>query len=170
MKTSWEVRAERFARSIYPYIARYVSQGRSLMDAVYTAVLNYNADKHRNVRVSSGACRVCLITSDYVIKMDYNRRNCSDFGGCYDEYNTYLEVTSDGYGHLLAECSWIHIDGAHIDFLAMERVRGVGKTRVTNWTEEEERYIRRHIGDLHRYNYGRKNGRGVIIDYACNRT
>ena len=107
MKTNYEVRAKKFIQQVADYIENcYVP------DDFNEAIERYNEAKKRHVRVESGACRVVLITSDYVVKIDYNPQKIEIFGGCEDEYEFYQYAKDDGYEYLFAKSQSLYTMGA----------------------------------------------------------
>lgn len=164
MKNDYTVRAMKFIAAIAPYIGGC----RETWD-YRRAVAAFNSDYHRNVKVKSGATRVALITSDYVIKFNYGNR-VRDFGGCGNEVRLYKQAEKDGYAYLLAKITAKIYD--HKTYYIMPLVRGIGKhedTDVWGFLKFDERdWLHAHgVFDLHEYNYGFKNGYPVIIDYAA---
>lgn len=166
MKSSYEVRARHFAHQIYPFIhnCRTPEQYES-------AVNTFNEEKHRKVYVAYGQTRVALITSDYVLKIDYGRKSAI-FGGCEDEYRAYQKVRRDGYSHLFAKISPVMVN--EVVMYIMPRVDKIG-ARYNGWDEaweasdiscDETDYLNDNFFDLHYNNYGRLHGKLVIVDYA----
>lgn len=164
MKNDYIVRAMKFIAAIAPYI-----EGCCDKWDYFRAVERFNHDHHRNVKVSNGATRVALITADYVIKFNYGDRTRL-FGGCRDEVRLYKQAEKDGYEYLFAKITAKVYN--HKTYYIMPLVRGIGKyedTEVTDFLRfDEVCWIRDHrLFDLHEYNYGFKNGRPIIIDYAA---
>lgn len=160
MKSNYIVRAQKFMETFYPYMRKY---------NIEDAVAHFNEDKHRAVQFRCGAVRRVLVTSDYVVKWDYDKRNSKTFGGCRDEYNKYQKVKDDYYGYLFAEITPIKVSNRI--FYVMPRVKSLGYdcdewiTDVLN--ETELAYVNSITGDVHDENWGYLHGRPVIIDYAC---
>lgn len=164
MKNDYIVRAMKFIAAIAPYIENC----RDKWD-YHRAVTMFNSDYNRNVKVASGATRIALITSDYVIKFNYGDKVCY-FGGCRDEVRLYKQAERDGYEYLLAKITAKIYN--HKTYYIMPLVRGIGKYEDTDvWTflkYDECDWLHAHgVFDLHEYNYGFKNGYPVIIDYAA---
>ena len=84
MKSNYIVRAIKFLNKIVPYLDKY--------NSVYTAVAVFNSENRRAVKVEMGAVRYALLTSDYVVKWDYDADNACIFGGCKEEYEIWKEV------------------------------------------------------------------------------
>ena len=76
MKSDYRIRAKKFLKSIFPYIDGYMWD----VDDVMYQVEKYNYDKKRHVLVSCGSARIALITSDYVIKWDYDNDCAEEIG------------------------------------------------------------------------------------------
>jgi hypothetical protein len=66
---------------------------------------------HRHVRVCNGASRIALVTSDYVIKWDYNKRGVSSWGGNVQEVEMYKIAEKAGYSYLFAELTSVWRNG-----------------------------------------------------------
>lgn len=161
MKTNYEVRAKKFIQQIAEYI-----ENCRLPHDFDDAVWRYNEAKKRHVRVESGACRIVLITSDYVVKIDYNPGKIEIFGGCKDEYKFYQHAEDDGYEYLFAKITKFVYNGR--EFYIMPRIGGIGSDRATHWSIDEKEYVYNNVEDLHEWNIGYKNNVGIVIDYACN--
>lgn len=164
MRNSYEVRAERFIHQIYNYICDCKTV-RQFEKAVY----RFNIDHNRKVMFSHGLTRVCFITSDYAVKCNFGSDyDLSCFGGCLSEMAVYDEAVKDGFAYLFAKPTMISYD-SH-DFCIMPRIYGIGRYEEDAYdflTDAENDWVCEHICDLHNGNYGWKNGRPVIFDYAC---
>lgn len=165
MKSDYRVRASRFIKSILPYIENVMFD----VSEVEERVANYNRDKSRKVEVVYGSARIALITSDYVVKWDYDMDCVKDIGGCEDEYNAYLYAKSKGYDYLLAETSLVVIHGQI--FSIMPRIRNIGpqhhKGEINKYlTNDELNWVYNFDRDIHHYNWGIRHGKACLIDYA----
>ena len=165
MKSDYRVRAMNFLRSIFPYIEGCMWD----FDDVKYQVEKYNDDKKRHVLVSCGSARIALITSDYVIKWDYDSGCVNEIGGCDDECRAYREAKRAGYEYLLAEVTPVSYQG--LSFVIMPRIEKVG--RYYNGgniqlflTREEYEWVFKFDKDIHSYNWGIRNGKACLIDYA----
>lgn len=161
MKSDYRSRAAKFLRMIYPYIANC----KEPEDYEY-AVERFNGEKSRHVSMAHGISRIVLITSDYVIKIDYGTTRC--YGICEDEYNFYNFAVKHDKGYLFAEITRKEINGRM--FYIMPRVKGIGKKEeyVQEYLNEEDTdFVETYLYDLHNENYGWKNNYPIIIDYAC---
>lgn len=164
MKSSYEVRASKFVKLIAPFLCECNRVGEYM-----NAVEKFNIRYNRHVIVRFGLSRVALITSDYVIKIDYAD---TAWGGCEKEYNNYQDAKRDGFGYLFAPITPVIVMGRV--FWIMPRIRCIGG-RYNNdndvyeylTTEENDYLWDNEFGDLHSENYGWKNGHPVIVDYAC---
>ena len=169
MSKSWELQAREFADAIYPYIKRRIARKEfyeDFEDVIWNAVYDYKkAHKHNKLRVEAGATRVCIIGREYVLKFDFGD-NIKNFGGCASELEMYKKAKRDGYSHLFAKCFKFVLHG--YTFFAMEKIDHVGNVYKNDWTEDEKKYIRKNVMDMHSYNYGSKDDHVVIIDYAYN--
>ena len=166
MITSYEVRARKFANDIYPYINNCKSPFE-----FETAVSRFNRINHRAVRVAYGQTRVALITSDYVLKIDYGTRS-SLFGGCENEYQAYQKAYHDGFAYLFAKISPVMVKERV--FYIMPRIERIGiefNGFDEAWdvvkSDDERDYLYDNFSDLHHENFGWKHGKPVIVDYAC---
>lgn len=163
MKSSYVDRAQKFVQEM----AEYVSNWKNLSHIGY-GLSQYAYDHpRRKVNMYNGLSRVAIITSDYVIKVDYT--NDDTFGTCETEYNVYQTAKQDNMESLFAAVDKYEYNG--ICFYIMPRIHGVG----TKWqdadcymTEEEIKWCAKHyLWDLHYQNYGFRNGHVCLIDYAC---
>lgn len=161
MKSNYVIRATKFMEQFYPYLYKY---------NIEKAVTLFNNDKHRSVIYRHGIARRVLITSDYVVKWDFDKKNCKVFGGCVDEYNRYLKLKDTNYFYLFAEITPIRIKNR--TFYVMPRVDYLGvdvnKDIYEVLEPDEYDFICDYgIGDIHDENWGYFHGVPLIIDYAC---
>lgn len=167
MKSSMEQRAKKFIQSIYPFI-----KNCEYPDEYIARVSAYNRITHRHVEVHYGMARVCLVLSDYCVKIDINHSRVSIYGGCEDEYRFYQFAKDEGYDYLFARVEAVEACGR--TWYVMERVGRIGlyKYDSTYAPElvdgDEETWLNLYCGDLHNENFGFKQGRLVIVDYARN--
>lgn len=165
MKSDYRIRAKKFLKSIFPYIDGYMWD----FDDILYQVEKYNEDKKRHVIVSCGSARIALITSDYVIKWDYDNDNVEEIGGCDDEYNAYQEAVKAGYEYLLAEATLIEYKG--FSFMIMPRIKHIGRSNnggdiKAYLTRDEYEWVFKFNKDTHSYNWGIRHGKACLIDYA----
>jgi len=165
MKSDYRVRASRFIKSVMPYIENVLFD----FSEVEERIAEYNRDHSRKVEVMYGAARIALITSDYVVKWDYDEECARDLGGCMDEYDAYLYAKSKGYDYLLAETSLVVVHGQV--FSIMPRIRNIGPTHhkgeINQYlTTDELKWVHEFDRDIHHYNWGIRHGKACIIDYA----
>lgn len=161
MKSDYVVRAKKFIEKVYPYIEKDIND----VIKVHQGINRFNKDYHRNVIFCSGAVRIALVTSDYVVKWDYSDYWKTQFGGCADELKNYRQAVEDGYGYLFAKITRVRCCGK--TFYVMPRINNIGKA-YWNLEPDEEEYIENEIciEDLHEENYGSYKGKTIIIDYA----
>lgn len=165
MKSNYVVRAIKFIERIFPLI-----ENCECGEDYEWAMKWYNTEHNRKVRVAWGQTRIAILSSDYVIKIDYGSNSCR-WGDCESEYKHYLEAVHDGFDYLFAAITPVTIEGR--TFYIMPRINGVASDRsnyydVDEWLTEEERdWVWDHIYDVHYENYGWKNRHPVIIDYAA---
>lgn len=158
---SYEERAKDFIKQIFPYLDGCDDEHEERE----WAVLAFNHDHNRKVIYSHGMTRYALITSDYVVKVDYAQTR---WGNSEDEMEVYEEAVADGFDYLFAKISRYEYMGK--TFYIMPRIYGIGKKFYDAdeyLTEEECDWVWEHICDLHNQNYGWKNGHVVIFDYAA---
>ena len=129
MKSNYVVRAIKFMESFVPYMRQYPT--------VEMAVRVFNVEKHRKVQCCHGAVRRVLVTSDYVVKWDYDHQNSKCFGGCRDEYKRYKKVKDSDYAYLFAEITPIKVKGR--TYYVMPRVERLGADS-DKWLEDILRY------------------------------
>ena len=165
MKSSYEVRARKFAQMIYPFIT-----GCTTVSDYRNAVDNFNVVFHRKVRVAWGQTRVVLITSDYVLKIDYGKKG-NRWGTCEDERKAYCKAVHDGFAHLFAKTTPYMVN--ELVFYIMPRIDRIG-AEYNGWDDVYEyvdgddcEYLFDNFRDLHYENFGWKNQHPVVVDYAC---
>ena len=130
----------------------------------------YNMNMHRKVRVSNGIARIALITSDYVVKFDYDPDEVACVGGGEAEVSLYAQAERDGFAYLFAKIT--RYEYSDRQFYIMPRIYGINES---NWhyadyfmTDEERAWCDSHnLSDLHCKNYGFRKGKVCIVDYAC---
>ena len=165
MKNSYQVRAQKTWNILKNYVL-----GCGEEEHLYQrAVRAFNRDYHRKVELHFGSVRMCFVTSDYVIKMNYREDRVMFFGGCEEEYKRYQDAYEndcenafcpidklDEYAYVMPRCKiedyWDETDVA------------------TFWNEcsdDECSYVEYYVGDIHGQNVGKYRGRIVLIDYAC---
>lgn len=165
MKSDYRVRASRFIKSILPYIENAMFD----VSEIEERVAEYNRDHSRKVEVALGSARIALITSDYVVKWDYDMDCVKDIGGCEDEYCAFIKAKAEGYSHLLAEITPIVIDD--VMFSIMPRIRNIGPDHHGGEIQDyltalEWEWLRHFDKDIHHYNWGIRHGKACVIDYA----
>lgn len=163
MKNSYIERAKKFISQVYPYIKDW----KTLPD-VERAIENFNNDKHRKVQVDSGCTRCVLITSDYVVKFDFEVN--SYWGNCHEELNAW-RLIQEAYLDKVEFFAPIELfQYEEMDFYLMPYIRGVGNSRT--WSllntcyEDVYLWFCRNMKDVHEFNFGIKNNIPVCIDYA----
>lgn len=165
--SSYEVRAKKFIAKVYPYIKNCDDSFDFSL-----AINRFNQDCHRNVQIASGSTRVVMITSDYVIKVDYDGWGKGAWGSCADEVRMYRKAKHDGFAHLFAKVTPVR-KGYNRTFYIMPRIGGIAKKPydADEYVDGDDYiYLYENVGDLHNHNYGWKDGHIVMIDYAYNST
>ena len=158
-------RAKDFVEQVYPYIAECMNPWK-----MKDFIRKFNADFDRKVIVRSGLSRIALITSDYVVKFDYDDEEVDSIGGCENEIEMYSWAEREGFAYLFAKITpYFYNQRA---FYIMPRIHGIGsgnRYAEDYMSDEEKDFCRRHkITDLHTENYGFRKGHVCIVDYACN--
>lgn len=162
---SYIERAQDFVREIFPYI-----------DHEFNGIFNercsvklFNYDHKRKVELAHGLSRIALITSDYVVKYDYDQHYVERFGGGEAECELYQQAEADGFGYLFAKITRYEYKGR--SFYIMPRIKKVGSADWDAWdymTEEESEWCYDHgVFDLHENNFGFRNGHVCLIDYGA---
>ena len=161
---SYIERAKDFIEQVYPYIRECMNPW-----AIHSRIELFNETFDRKVKVASGLSRIALITSDYVVKYDYDKEEVESIGGCENEEELYALAVREGVASLFAKTT--RYEFADRVFYIMPLVRGVGSGR---WyaehymNNEEKEFCRRYkVTDLHTNNYGFVKGKVCIVDYAC---
>lgn len=162
---SYIERAKDFIEQVFPYIDECYAPWK-----VREQIDCFNSDHNRKVKVGNGLSRIALITSDYVVKWDYDEDEVGCIGGCADELAMYSIAEQEGYSYLFAKITQVTYRDR--DFYIMPRIYGIGR-HAWDYAEdymsaEEKAWCHRHaITDLHCNNYGFHKGHVCIVDYAC---
>lgn len=167
MKSNYEVRAQKFLHQIFPLIEDVLCDPYCVEEAME----KFNAEHNRKVQVHYGEARIAIITSDYVIKFDYDYDTIEQIGGCENEIELYAQAVKDGFDYLFAKITKYNYKNH--SFYIMPRIYGIGKycnyyhSATYHMTMEEEEWCREHnLTDLHSNNYGFRKGKLCIVDYA----
>ena len=167
MKNDYETRAKKFLEKIFPFIED------NMFDPYYVedAIENFNDKYNRKVKVNYGEARIALITSDYVIKYDYDDDCIEEIGGCENEIELYAQAVADGFDYLFAKTMRYNYKG--YSFYIMPKINHIGEYRNLYrhadyyMTFAEKTWCEEHnLTDLHCNNYGFRKGKVCIIDYA----
>ena len=166
MKTSYEFRAKKFIEQIAPIIPQ-IFNARTVRQ-LHKDIDQFNTEHHRKVIMSRGITRIALITSDYVIKIDYEHDEV--FGDCEAELHMYEIAEADGFDYMFAKITRYQYN--NMNFYIMPRIEGINPYRdcyATDFmTDNEIEWCNEHnLIDLHSGNFGWKNKHVVIIDYAA---
>lgn len=166
MRNTYEIRAQKFIRAIAPYFM----DCENLFD-FQRAIFDFMMDHpRRNIHYDNGMTRFAIITSDYVVKIDYSPKDIERFGGGEQEIAFYQMAEREGMAHLFAKISRYDFNGRR--FYIMPKVTGIDEDRWEDaWyymTEEECEWCEdHHLYDLHCKNYGIMNGKVKIFDYGA---
>lgn len=169
MKSDYRIRARKFLDNILPYISDVLTD----TGIVSKIIDEYNVNHSRKIEVHEGSARCVLVTSDYVIKWDYDAKNVKKIGGCEKEWEVYQQAKRAGMAYLLAEC--MLVERKDVVFEIMPRVPAIGyrchkNKGIAEFLTEEEFHWLSYIGllrDMHSWNWGLKYNKPVIIDYAA---
>lgn len=161
---SYIERAKDFIAEVFPYINEIFNPWD-----IEEEINKYNTTFNRKVRVQNGLSRIALITSDYVVKFDYDPDEIDSIGGCQNEVALYYDAKQEGFAYLLAEITPFSFHDR--EFYIMPRIYGIGSGRYYAehyMNPAEQSFCRKHrITDLHSNNYGFRRGHVCLIDYAC---
>lgn len=161
---SYIERAKDFIGQVFPYI-----QGLEDPWDVSDCIDHFNMVFNRKVSVQHGSARIALITSDYVIKYTWDFDEATTIGDGAVEVSIYSIAKKEGFDYLFAEITPFEYNG--ITFYIMPRISGVGKAKYCGayryMNEEERKFCDSiHLTDLHKNNFGFRNKKICIIDYA----
>ena len=162
---TYEERAKDFIKMLFPLI----EDCQDVWD-FREAVAMFNRVYTRKVRCNNGIARVAFISSDYVVKLEYDEYEVDSVGGGENEITMYQIAEREGFAYLFAKISRYDYKGKR--FYIMPRIHGIGKYEYEyayeHMTDAENDFCNRHqITDLHCNNYGFRNGHVCIVDYAC---
>ena len=160
---SYEERAKDFIKEIFPFLRDFESPWTTRQD-----VRMYNASRTRNVKVACGCARIALLTSDYVVKWDYDEDEVNAVGGSENEIALYEIAEKEGFAYLFAKITRYEYNGRK--FYIMPRVNGIHDSNGRAWqymTNAERAWCQNHyLTDLHCNNYGLVNHKVIIVDYG----
>lgn len=161
---NYEERAKDFIKAIFPYIAKNMESPYYVRENIN----KFNKENSRNVKMRAGCARIALLTSDYVVKFDYDREEVDSIGGCANEVYMYDIAEREGFAYLFAKIT--HVIYQNHDFYIMPRIEGVDDCNGSAWhhmTIAEANWCHNHsVTDLHSGNYGFRNGHVCIFDYG----
>ena len=156
--STYEERGTKFAK----FLAELFANCYELED--FEEVISaYNKTHKNRLKYRHGVSRIAILRSDYVIKFNYGDE---DFAGdCVSEARVYAKAVEAGMEHLLAKTTVLYLNGLICS--VMPRIKGVGSHRGwNNLTLREKAWLGANINDLHRNNYGYKNRKICVVDYA----
>lgn len=172
IKNDYIVRAKKFIDKFDEYFRAHLID-ENVGSAIIGAVWQFNYEhKNQHIKLSSGGTRKALITSDYVIKMDFRKTN---WGTCDTEYQMWHEAIKDGMSDI-----FVPITKYKARYYIMPRVTTLNQDKYSEWyeagkispidkfTDEQIRYLNYNIDDLHCYNVGYWHRKPVVLDYAAN--
>ena len=170
MKNNYEIRAQKFIRQLMPYLLECDSFNAANIDmirSIETAISAFNTEKHRKVNISFGSTRIAILSSDYVIKIDYNPNG--EFGDSKDEiWNWEKRFSKSEFAKHFAPISKYTYNG--FDFYIMPFIPHVGEYMVEDIEEDEDEdfseWIHEQLIDLHEEQFGKIGNKFVFVDYA----
>ena len=86
-------RAKDFIKQVYPYL----NDDCMSPWLIKSVIEKFNRTFDRKVIVRSGLSRIALITSDYVVKFDYDPDEVDSIGGCDAELDLYWQAKQEGF-------------------------------------------------------------------------
>ena len=166
MKKSYIVRAQNF---MIRYIKWCEANNYSFNETdTIICYCNLRSNRRTLVRFAGGCCRASFITSDYCIKIEFKGNLADQYGGNDSEIWAWENyIRGSGFEYLFAKPTEFSYNGCYCEI--MPRIKGVGTggDYVRRYLNEEEcEFVDNYFGDMHMNNYGFKNKRPVIIDYA----
>lgn len=171
MKNDYVVRAQKFLERFISFFPTESGRARKYRGSVKVALDKFKEKyPHQNILFCHGAVRYALITSDYVIKWDYDANAANEYGGCAKESKIWNKVKNSSYAYLFAPITRIKVSGHY--WYVMPRIHGRNYHRIafTFLTPEERDFLNdNHIHDLHAGNYRIVKKKVKIFDYACGR-
>lgn len=166
MKKSYIERAQNF---MIRYIKWCEENGYSYNERkTIMCYCNLKSNRRISVEFASGCCRASFITSDYCIKIEFKGNYTNDYGGNDNEiwaWEKYVE--GSGFEYLFAKPTEFSYNGCYCEIMPRVKGIGTGGGEVYYYLNDEEReFVYNYFEDMHMNNYGFKNKRPVIIDYA----
>jgi hypothetical protein len=162
---NYEERAKDFIKMIYPVI----EDCKDVWD-YRNAIRMFNNANSRKIICGNGCARIALITSDYVVKFEYDEEEVDRIGGGENEIEMYKIAEAEGFAYMFAKVTRYEYMGKR--FYIMPRINGIGRNPWScgekYMTPEEKQFCEFHqLTDLHSKNYGFRKGHICIVDYAC---
>lgn len=164
--TSYEERAKNFLARIYPIISNHLTNPYEIEDCMD----RFNEKNNRNVVVHWGSARVAIITSDYVIKWEYDQHMASMVGGFKNELGLYERAKEDGFAYMFAKITPFTYQD--FPFYIMPRIEpaesmdGVAQAWECMTEAEADWCFSQRLSDLHEGNFGFQDGHICIFDYG----
>lgn len=171
IKNDYITRAKKFVDKFDEYFRAHLID-ENVGSAIIGAVWQFNYEhKNQKIKLASGGTRKALITSDYVIKMDFRE---TMWGTCDTEYRMYREAVGDGMDEIFVPISkykaryYIMPRVTALDDKYCEWCEAGRKDPIDKFTNEQINYLNDYIDDLHCYNVGYWHRKPVVLDYAAN--
>ena len=160
MASNYLDKAKETLELIYPYI----KDARLLKDFDY-AIRMANALYDLHLTVHSGCSRVAICGRTFVIKVDYDKDNVREIGGCLKEYNFYNKIKDTDVAKILCPIDRIKMPARY--YYIMPRASQIGEHYSHEFTRVQRKCAEKYgLADLHRGNLGVYKKHLVIIDYA----
>lgn len=164
MKSNYIERAKKFVPVVYSILNNAFD-----LEEVEECVDDFNFYNKRKVIFTHGLTRMAFITSDYVIKFDYDPDATDHWGGSENEIAVYQQAEREGMDYLFAKITRFRY--REYTFYIMPRIHGVERTDydATEYmnADEYDWCLEHGICDLHSGNYGWRNRHICLIDYGC---
>ena len=159
---TYQMRAYLYIKAMFEYVNDW-HDWNDIIDA--TDKVFWHTGKQASVEC--GSARMVIVGKDFAVKWDYDA--CvSEIGGCEDEFQKYKISLSSGYAYLLAPVFRFCYRERY--FYVMPKATDIGGGKDIRFAirQDEYKWLMANVGDLHSWNWGRINGKVVVIDYACN--
>lgn len=166
MKKSYIERAQNFMIRYIKWCERnYYSYNEKETIMFYC---NLRSNSRILVKFAGGSCRASFITSDYCIKIEFKGTHADEYGGNDSEIWAWENyINGSGFEYLFAKPTEFSYNGCYCEIMPRIKGVGMGSCDVYNYLNTKEiEFVEKHFDDMHLYNYGFKNRRPVIIDYA----
>lgn len=133
-------------------------------------VKRFNEKRRRHVILANGSVRLALLTSDYVIKWDYDEEAVCEYGGCEDELDFYNQIRDKAIVKYFAPIERYDVHGLTFYIMPRADMRKHKEGLVANWRlwcdSFDADWIEERLCDMHKGNWGFIGEQFTIVDYA----